>query len=148
MCDADLFPLLLGPPQRTTLCRVSHPVSSVRLHSLDTHPLYRSAYVLVVRLVIPKRIKPLKSIPNKRQAQIRIIALPARLDLRPHLRTIIHLRDFVDGEVLRVDRGGEFGLKGGADFAQAVPVDAVEEGVVFELRGAARVAEPVLGVAD
>lgn len=97
-----------------------------------------------------ERIKPLISIPNKRQTERGLVARGGeiRLRLRPQLRRVVDLRDLVDGEVLRVDVGLQFGLEGGADFAQPVPLHAVEEGVGFEFRGAVHAADAVLVVAD
>ncbi len=55
--------------------------------------------------------------------------------------------EVLGGEVGGIDLGGELGLEGGADAAQAVEVDAREEGVVLDLGGAGA-AQAVLGVAD
>ena len=99
----------------------------------------------------PKSIKPLISIPNKRQTERTLLATSARhprLCLRPQLRRVVHLRDLVDGEVLRVDVTLQLRLEGGADLAQTLPLHAVEEGVVPQFRSAVHAAESVLGVAD
>lgn len=58
------------------------------------------------------------------------------------------LVDFVNGEILGVDVGLEFGLKRGADTAEAVPRDAAEKGVLFDFAGATKVAETMFGIAD
>lgn len=86
----------------------------------------------------PERIEPLISVPNERQAQCTLVPLSChlRLRLRSQLRAVIHLRDFVDGEVLRIDVALQFGFERGADLAQAVPLDTVEEGVTFDISGA------------
>ena len=64
-----------------------------------------------------KSIKSLIRIPDERQTHLRahIIALSRRLC--PELRTHIRLRDFIDGEILRVDVASELGLEGRPDSA-------------------------------
>lgn len=52
---------------------------------------------------------------------------------------MVDLRDLVNGEVLRVGAAGELGLEGSTDLAETVPVDAMEEGMLLELQGAASV---------
>lgn len=100
------------------------------------------------RSVVSERIEPLEGVSDERQAEIRVIALSSSLDLSAHLGRIVDLRDLVDREVLGVYCAGELGLERRADLAEAVPVDAVEEGVLLELGRALSVAEAVLRVAD
>jgi hypothetical protein len=99
-------------------------------------------------------IKPLKRIPDKRQAHLGALLLLRRpaagtvAGLRGlEQRRVVRLVDLVGREVGRVDVGGEARLEGRADAAQAVELDAAEEGVVLNLVRAAA-AEAVLRVAD
>jgi hypothetical protein len=97
-------------------------------------------------------IKPLKRIPNKRQAHLRALLLLRRRAAVAGLggleqRGVVRLVDLVGREVGRVDVGRQARLEGRADPAQAVELDAAEEGVVLDLVRAAA-AEAVLRVAD
>lgn len=94
----------------------------------------------------PESIKPLIRIPNKRQTHLRTNILPLRRRLRPQSRTHIRLRNLVDGEILRVDIRRQLGFKGCANAAQAVPLHAAEEGMLFDLVAAADAAEAIFGV--
>lgn len=60
----------------------------------------------------------------------------------------IILINFIDGEVLSINVGLQFGFKGRADTAETVPGDAAEEGVLFDFVGAADATEAVFGVTD
>lgn len=70
------------------------------------------------------------------------------LRLGPQRGRVVALVDLVGGEVGDVDVGVELRLEGGADLAQLIPDHAAEEGVVFDLLGAAGPAEAVGGVAE
>lgn len=59
-----------------------------------------------------------------------------RVNLRSVRRRMVRLIDLVGGEVGDVDVGVEARLKGRADLAEAVPRDASEEVVGFDLGGA------------
>ena len=99
---------------------------------------------------ITERVEAFVGVPNKRQAQGALVArtLQARFRLRAQLRRVVDLWDLVDREVLRVDVAGQFRFEGSADFPEAVPLHAVEEGVGFQLCGALVAAEAVVVVAD
>lgn len=101
-----------------------------------------------LRSVVSERIEALERVTDERQAEVRVVALPSRLDLGAHLSRVVNLRDLVDREVLRVDSAGELGLKWCTNLAKAVPVDAVKERVLLELGRALGVAETVLWVAN
>ena len=105
-------------------------------------------------------IKPLKSIPNKRQTHLRtLLLLPAGPSTAARRTTtipglggaqqcgVVGLVDLVGGEVGGVDVGGQARLEGRADPPQAFELDAAEEGVALELVPAAA-AEAALCVAD
>jgi hypothetical protein len=101
-------------------------------------------------------VEPLEGIPDKRQAHLRALLLLRRTATSagavPRLcgleqRGVVRLVDLVGGEVGRVDVRRQARLERRADAAQAVELDAAEEGVVLELVGAAA-AEAVLRVAD
>jgi len=62
-------------------------------------------------------------------------------------RSII-LVNLVNGEVLSIDVGLQFGFEGRADTAETVPGDAAEEGVLFDFVGATDATEAVFGVTD
>jgi len=64
-----------------------------------------------------KSIKPLIRIPDERQTHLRAHIITLSRRLRPELRTHIRLRDFIDGEILRVDVASELGLEGRPDSA-------------------------------
>ena len=124
---------------------VHHHPSFAQVHITLTSHKPRSPEVV---------IKPLKGIPNKRQAHLRaLLLLPGRAaGAVPSLgglevRGIVRLVDLVGGEVGRVDVGRQARLKRRADPPQAVELDAPEEGVVLELVRAAA-ADAVFGVAD
>jgi hypothetical protein len=86
-----------------------------------------------------KSIKPLISIPNKRQIHLRDMLLAQLLDLHTmHMRVVV-LVDLVGREVAAVDVGGQAGLEGRADLAQLLEDDAFEEGVRADV-GAAELA--------
>lgn len=94
-------------------------------------------------------IKPLKRIPNKRQAHLG--ALLRRHGV-PGLRGLEHGRvvrlvDLVGREVRGIDVRRETRLKGRPDAPQAVELDAAEEMVGLDLMRTAA-AEAVLRVAD
>ena len=96
----------------------------------------------------PESIKPLIRIPNKRQTHLRTDILTLCSRLRPQRRTHIRLRNLINREVLRIHIGGEFRFKGCADATETVPLNAAEEGVLFDFVGAADAAEAVFGVVD
>ena len=96
-------------------------------------------------------IKPLKSIPHKRQIQLRLILLPQPLNRGTVRGRVVVLVDLVDREVGGVDGRLEVGFEGRVDLAQLFPDDAAEEGVVFDLDGAVLAlggAEAVVDVAE
>ena len=62
--------------------------------------------------------------------------LAQSVNLRAVRGRMVRLVDLVGGEVGDVDVGVEAGLEGSADLAEAVPGDAAEEIVGFDLRGA------------
>jgi hypothetical protein len=98
----------------------------------------------------PESIKPLISIPNKRQTQRALIATTRHLclRLRPQLGRVVDLRDLVDREVLRVDIALQFWFERSANFPETIPLDAVEEGVTFDVSCTVGAAEAVGGVGD
>lgn len=96
-------------------------------------------------------LKALKGVPYKRQRHLgRLVLFRRRGGLEPAVdlhRVGGLLLEVLGGEVGRVDVGREARLKGGAEAAQVVEVDAREEGVAFELLGPAA-PQAVLAVAD
>lgn len=96
-------------------------------------------------------IKALVRITNEGQTHFsgKVITLLGRL--RAQRRAVVVLVNLIDGEVLGIDVRRQLGLEGRADAAQAVPLDAAEEGMRLDLVGAvgaAVAAKTVLGVAD
>lgn len=96
-------------------------------------------------------LKPLEGIPDKRQRHLgRLLLLGRGGRLEPAVdlhRVGGLLLQVLGGEVGGVDLGRQARLEGGAEAAEVVEVHAGEEGVAFELVGAAA-AEAVLAVAD
>lgn len=96
-------------------------------------------------------LKPLKGIPDKRKRHLgRLLLLGRGGRLEPAVdlhRVGGLLLQVLGGEVGGVDLGRQARLEGGAEAAEVVEVHAGEEGVTFELVGAAA-AEAVLAVAD
>ena len=98
-------------------------------------------------------IETLESVADERQGHfgrlfdLRGARAPVLCCLRLEQSGIIRLVNLIGGEVRRVNVGREPGLKGSADTAQAVKVDAPEEVVSLDLVSASA-AETVLGVAD
>lgn len=73
------------------------------------------------------------------------------LDLRAVHGRMVALIDLVGGEIRHVHGGIETGLERGADGAELVPADAVEERVVTDVGAtvlAGRGAEAVVGIAE
>ena len=98
------------------------------------------------RLRPPKRIEPLIRIPNKRQTR-RILILISRLrSLRPMRSRCILLVNLINREILRINVTLQLRFKRRADTAETVPGDTSEEGVLFDLVGAADAAKAVFGV--
>jgi hypothetical protein len=95
-------------------------------------------------------IKPLISVPNKRQTERALVPTTRHLclRLRAQLSGVVDLRDLVDREVLCVNVALQFGFEGGADLAEPVPLDAVEEWVTLDVCCAVGATEAVGGIGD
>lgn len=94
-----------------------------------------------------ERVKALIRVPNKGQTGC-ILVFVCLCGLRPVSSRSIILVNLVNGEVLSIDVGLQFGFEGRADTAETVPGDAAEEGVLFDFVGAADATEAVFGVTD
>ena len=131
-----------------TIVEPSHSHQAQSLSGVRLIPSTRQHAYSSPNLSTTESIKSLIRIANKRQTHLGIRILRLLRRLCPQRRGIVRLRDFVDREVLRVDVGLEFGLERRVDAAQAVPLDAREEGMRFDLVGAAHATESVFCVAD
>lgn len=83
-----------------------------------------------------KCIKSLVSISDERQAHLGDMFVAESFRLRAIGRTMVRLIDLVQWEVGDIDLGFKARFEGGTDAAQTGPVDAFEEVVGFDLRGA------------
>ena len=63
-------------------------------------------------------------------------------------RTRVVLIDLVDGEILSIDVGTEFGFKRRADAAQAIPLHTAEEWVLLDFAGAPNATQSMFGITD
>ena len=84
-------------------------------------------------------IEPLKGVADERKAHLGTLVLLSRGGnggaadgLGLEQGGVVGLVDLVGGEVGGVDVGGQTGLEGGADPAQALELDTPEEGVVLD----------------
>ena len=97
-------------------------------------------------------VEALVCVADERQREGALLALAGAVQvgfrLSAQLCRVVHLRDLVDREVLRVDIALQLGLEGRADLAKAIPLHALEEGVRLQLYGALGFAEAVRRVAD
>lgn len=64
------------------------------------------------------------------------------------LGAVVRLRDFIDGEVLRVNIGLQLRFKRRVDAAQTVPLHASEEGVRLDLMSTTEATKPVFRIAN
>ena len=104
-------------------------------------------------------LKPLKRIPNKRQAHLgrhpRILTpasastnpIPSPIPITSLTALRITLRQLIDGETRRIDVRRKLRLKGRTDAPQRGEIDAGEEGVGLDL-GRAEAPEAGFGVGD
>lgn len=92
-------------------------------------------------------VEALVGIPDEGQRQRALLTLSRPMHigfrLRAQLSRVIDLRDLVDGEVLRVDIALQLRLERRSDFAEAVPLHALEERVLLELCSAMHTSDAI-----
>jgi hypothetical protein len=93
-------------------------------------------------------IKPLISIPNKRQTHLRTQIITLSRRLRSQSSTHIRLRNLINREVLRIDITLELRLKRSTNTTETIPLNTAEEGVLADFGTSSKATETIICVAD
>lgn len=93
-------------------------------------------------------VKSLVRVPDERKTHLRGHILACLGGLGPKSGAVVVLINLIDGEVLSVDVGLQFGLEWCTNTSESIPLHATEEGVLFDLVGATNSAKAVLSIAN
>ena len=118
--------------------------SSIILLPIQSTPIIKPVQL---SSATPESVKALISVTDKGQTHRRLLG-PTRFRLGTQLSRVVRLRNLVNGKVLCVDGRLQLGFEWCADAAELIPLDAAEEGMVFDLLCTKRSTKTMFGVAD